>query len=39
MSYSYSESDELKLLRESVRDFAEKEIAPKAHELDEKEEL
>ena len=39
MSYCYSESDELKLLRESVREFAEKEISPKAHELDEKEEF
>ena len=39
MSYSYAENEELKLLRESVRQFAEKEIAPKAHDLDEKEEF
>ena len=39
MSYSYAENEELKMLRESVREFAEKEIAPKAHDLDEKEEF
>ncbi len=39
MTYSYEESDELKMLRESIRDFATKEIAPIAAELDEKEEF
>lgn len=39
MSYSFEETEELKLLRESVRKFAEEEIAPVAHELDEKEEF
>ncbi len=39
MSYDYSENEELTLLRQSVRTFAEKEIAPKAHALDEKEEF
>jgi len=39
MSYDFSESDELQMLRETVRKFAETEIAPKAHELDEKEEF
>lgn len=37
MSYSFMENEELTMLRESVRDFAEKEIAPQAHELDESE--
>lgn len=37
MSYNYSETEELQLLRKSIRDFAAKEIAPKAHELDENE--
>ncbi|SMF46105.1 acyl-CoA dehydrogenase family protein [Pseudobacteriovorax antillogorgiicola] len=39
MSYSFADSEEIKMLRESVRDFAEKEIAPKAHDLDENEEF
>ncbi|MBC7658281.1 MAG: acyl-CoA dehydrogenase family protein, partial [Chitinophagaceae bacterium] len=39
MSYSFSESDEIKMLRQSIRSFADKEIAPLAHELDEKEEF
>ncbi len=37
MSYNFSESEELQLLRRSVRQFAEKEIAPRAHDLDEAE--
>ncbi len=37
MSYQFEESDELKMLRETVRKFAENEIAPVAKELDEKE--
>ncbi len=39
MSYEFSESEDLKLLRESVRRFAENRIGPVAHELDEKEEF
>lgn len=39
MAYEFSDTEEMKLLRESVRDFAENEIAPVAHELDEKEEF
>jgi alkylation response protein AidB-like acyl-CoA dehydrogenase len=39
MSYSYEESEELSLLRQTVRQFAETEIAPVAHELDQKEEF
>lgn len=39
MSYSYHEGEEIKLLRQSLRSFADKEIAPRAHELDEKEEF
>ena len=35
----YQENEELTMLRESIRDFAAKEIAPKAHDLDEKEEF
>ena len=34
MTYSFKESEELSLLRESVRTFAEKEIAPQAMKLD-----
>lgn len=34
MTYSFKESEELSLLRESVRTFAEKEIAPQAMNLD-----
>lgn len=37
MGYSFEDSKDLKLLRETVRDFAKKEIAPHAHELDETE--
>ncbi len=37
MSYEFSESEELQLLRTTVRDFAEKQIAPKAKDLDEHE--
>ena len=37
MPYEYSESEELKLLRETVSNFARTEIAPRARELDETE--
>ncbi|MCX6130874.1 MAG: acyl-CoA dehydrogenase family protein [Proteobacteria bacterium] len=39
MNYSYAESEELSLLRQTIRSFAEKEIAPKACDLDEREEF
>ncbi|NRA67838.1 MAG: acyl-CoA dehydrogenase family protein [Pseudobacteriovorax sp.] len=39
MTYSFHENEELMMLRESVRTFAEKEIGPRAHDLDEKEEF
>ena len=39
MSYSFGESEELTLMRQTVRKFAETEIAPRARELDEKEEF
>ncbi len=39
MPYDFSETDELRLLRKTVRKFAEAEIAPRAHELDEREEF
>jgi alkylation response protein AidB-like acyl-CoA dehydrogenase len=39
MNYSFEESPELTLLRETIRSFAEKEIAPAAFALDEKEEF
>ena len=39
MAYEFCDSDELKALRQSVRSFAEKEIAPLAHKLDEQEEF
>jgi alkylation response protein AidB-like acyl-CoA dehydrogenase len=39
MAYDFSEDDDLKLFRESVRKFAESKIAPAARELDEKEEF
>ena len=39
MSYNFAETEELKLLRQTIRSFAEKEIAPKAHDLDEREEF
>ena len=35
MTYSYEESEELTLLRQTVRKFAESEIAPVAGKLDE----
>ena len=35
--YNFEAGEELNALREAVREFAEKEIAPRAHELDEKE--
>jgi alkylation response protein AidB-like acyl-CoA dehydrogenase len=37
MGYEFSDSEEVQLLRKSVREFAEKEIAPRAHQLDENE--
>lgn len=37
MAYEFSDSEELALLRDSVRKFAEKVIAPEAHQLDETE--
>ncbi|MEY4630289.1 MAG: acyl-CoA dehydrogenase [Pseudomonadota bacterium] len=37
MTYSYEESEELTLLRQTVRKFAESEIAPVAGKLDEEE--
>lgn len=37
--YSYQESDELTMLRQSIRQFAESEIVPIAGALDEKEEF
>ncbi len=39
MAYDFSENDELQMLRETVRKFAETEIAPRAFELDEREEF
>lgn len=39
MSYQFQESEELTLLRQTIRDFAQKEIAPVARELDEREEF
>lgn len=39
MAYDYSESEELKLLRDTVSQFARTEIAPVAKELDEKEQF
>lgn len=39
MAYEFEDSEELALLRQTVRQFAEKEIAPLAHKLDEKEEF
>ncbi len=39
MAYDYSESEELKMLRDSVSHFARTEIAPLAKELDEKEQF
>jgi alkylation response protein AidB-like acyl-CoA dehydrogenase len=39
MAYEFEDSEELSLLRQTVRQFAEKEIAPLAHHLDEKEQF
>lgn len=39
MAYDFSENEELQLMRSTVRKFAESEIAPVAHKLDEKEEF
>ncbi len=39
MAYEFEETSEHKFLRETIRDFAAKQIAPKAKELDEKEEF
>ena len=39
MSYEFSESEELTLLRQTVRQFAEEQIAPKAQKLDEEEQF
>lgn len=39
MSYNFGENEELKMLRQSVRDFALKEIKPLAQKLDEEEEF
>lgn len=39
MSYQFEESEELAMMRASVRKFAETDIAPRAHALDEKEEF
>lgn len=39
MSYAFAADEELNALRESVRDFASKEIAPVAASLDEREEF
>lgn len=39
MAYAFEQDEELKMLRDSVRQFAETEIAPVAKELDDKEEF
>jgi short/branched chain acyl-CoA dehydrogenase len=39
MALNFDLTEEQNLLRQAVRDFAEKEIAPLAGELDEKEEF
>lgn len=39
MAYDFSENEEVQILRDTVRKFAETEIAPIAKELDEKEEF
>lgn len=39
MSYEFEDHEELSLMRQTVRKFAENEIAPRARELDEKEEF
>ena len=35
--YSFSENDEIKMLRQTIRDFSQREIVPEAKQLDEKE--
>jgi short/branched chain acyl-CoA dehydrogenase len=37
MAYEFQDTDELKLLRQTIRNFAQSEIAPKAQHLDETE--
>jgi alkylation response protein AidB-like acyl-CoA dehydrogenase len=37
VAYQFDESEELAMMRQTVRRFAETEIAPRAHDLDEKE--
>ncbi|MBU3732399.1 MAG: acyl-CoA dehydrogenase family protein [Beijerinckiaceae bacterium] len=37
--YSFQEEKDTTLLRETIRKFAQEEIAPKAHDLDEREEF
>ena len=39
MSYTFEESEELQLLRDSIKEFAEKEIKPRAFDLDKNEEF
>lgn len=39
MTYSFQDSEEISMLRDTIRDFCQKEIAPRARELDEKEEF
>ncbi len=39
MAYEYEDGEELTMMRQSVRKFAEAQIAPRARELDEKEEF
>ena len=39
MPYDFTEDEELRLLRQTVRRFAEAEIAPQAHDLDQREEF
>jgi short-chain 2-methylacyl-CoA dehydrogenase len=37
LSYDFSESEELTILRQTIKDFSQKEISAQAHNLDEKE--
>ena len=39
MAYEFQDDEDLTMMRQTVRKFAEKEIAPRAHELDEKEQF
>ena len=39
MAYAFTETEEQKILRDTIRSFAEKRIAPQAQALDEKEEF